>query len=312
MYLPFLRGKLFELKAIKEFIEESYNKEGIGCSIMPIIEPVNKEISPLKSCIDFMKKASMPFSIVLNSKLGDYKFGEFDYKAFLSDEIIVGVHNWSPAFEVSGNAAQINSIISSFNLENVMLIFLSGVDYENDDIQRLFESESVSYVCVSDLSGNRSIFRKLNKYGKKLITLDDKFKPQPSNWEYRNNVDHLFSDVFSYYQEDGFFGFSDYTALPSNYKEGGILPPCVAIHMTYKKNQDEIYVHHFLSDSRNGSNDIRGEFMEANRKILPFFADKPRTKAIDQITKSEYPGLGAIKKFSIKNHLELISRILNM
>jgi hypothetical protein len=33
MYLPFLRGKLYELKAIKEYIEDGYGKE-YGCHIM--------------------------------------------------------------------------------------------------------------------------------------------------------------------------------------------------------------------------------------------------------------------------------------
>ena len=67
----------------------------------------------------------------------------------------------------------------------------------------------------------------------------------------------------------------------------------------------------FRSDSRNGSNNIREEFREANEKIAPFFADKPSTLAVSQISSMSYPGLGAIKKFSIKNHFELMSRILH-
>ena len=107
------------------------------------------------------------------------------------------------------------------------------------------------------------------------------------------------------------FGFSDFTALAKNYREGGVLPQVVAIHLTYQKNEDEVYVHHFLSDTRNGSDDIRNEFEEAKNKIMPFFNGKSTTMAIRQIVSGGYPGLGAIKKFSIKNHLELMNRILH-
>ena len=66
MYLPFLRGKLYELKAIKEYIEDGYGNE-YGRHIMPIIEPVKKDRRPLMSCIETMGNAGMPFAVVLNS-----------------------------------------------------------------------------------------------------------------------------------------------------------------------------------------------------------------------------------------------------
>lgn len=62
MYLPFLRGKLFEFKAIKEFIDETYNGQ-YGHHIMPIIEPVKKDRRPMMACVEAMGKAKMPFAI---------------------------------------------------------------------------------------------------------------------------------------------------------------------------------------------------------------------------------------------------------
>ena len=78
MYLPFLRGKLFELKAIKEYIDEGYGKDN-GRHIMPIIEPVKKDRRPLVSCMEAMGKAEMPFAVVLNSRTGDYEKATFDW-----------------------------------------------------------------------------------------------------------------------------------------------------------------------------------------------------------------------------------------
>ena len=300
MYLPFLRGKLYELKAIKEFIEEGYGREN-GCHIMPIIEPVKKDIRPLLSCVEAMGKAQMPFAVVLNSRMGDFQRLDFDMSSFLFDEKVQGLL-WSPAFEVNGNAnvETIESAIREFDLDNVMLVFFTNVDLDDDKIIGLVNNRAIKYIAD------------LKEAGKEIITIEDCFPEKTPNNAYRDNLDEFFSDTFSYYKSlFGLFGFSDFTALARNFREGGVLPQVVAIHMTYRKSAKVINVYHFLSDSRNGSNNIREEFREANEKIPPFYENKPSTIAVEQIASLSYPGLGAIKKYSIKNHLELMNRILH-
>ena len=95
MYLPFLRGKLYELKAIKEFVDESYGKE-CGRYVMPIIEPVKKDLKPLLSCVESMAGAAMPFAVVLNSRMGDYQRSSFDVASFVSDATLKNAR-WTPA-----------------------------------------------------------------------------------------------------------------------------------------------------------------------------------------------------------------------
>lgn len=313
MYLPFLRGKLFEFKAIKEFIEESYNGE-YGCHIMPIIEPVKKDRKPMMACVEAMGKAKMPFAIVLNSRMGDYQRKTFEIENFLAEEKMKAVTEWIPAFEVNGNAnvEDIERAVDDYDFKNVMLIFLYGVDLNDEKVSRLISNQKVAFVAVLNLGQSPVMRRKLAAMQKQLIAIEDRFVDQPSNNAYRPNMDEFFTDTFGYYKSDyNMFGFSDFTALAKNYREGGVLPQVVAIHLTYQKNEDEVYVHHFLSDTRNGSDDIRNEFEEAKNKIMPFFNGKSTTMAIRQIVSGGYPGLGAIKKFSIKNHLELMNRILH-
>lgn len=310
MYLPFLRGKLYELKAIKEFIEEGYGTE-LGRHIMPIIEPVKKDIRPLLSCIDAMGKAEMPFAVVLNSKTGDYQRTVFDIPSLVKE---ICDMQWSPAFEVnsSANVDAIENAILEYSLNDVMLVFFTIVELEDDRIKRLVTNDAVKYIVALNLTQRISVIEDLSELGKKLISIEDCFPEKTPNNAYRGNIDEAFSDTFSYYKSRlGLFGFSDFTTLSRNFREGGVLPQVVAIHMTYQKSSRVIYVHHFLSDSRNGSNNIREEFREANIKISPFYADKPTTPAVEQIIALDYPGLGAIKKYSIKNHLELMNRILH-
>lgn len=312
MYLPFLRGKLYELKAIKEFIEESYGGD-FGCHIMPIIEPVKKDIRPLMSCVEVMGKAKTPFAVVLNSRMGDFQRTAFDVPSFVSDVKIQGV-NWTPAFEVNGNAnvGAIEAAIREYGFSNVMLIFFSIVDLDDAKIRGLVNNEAVKYVVAMNLTQRPPIIAELKEAGKEIINIEDCFPDKTPNNAYRNNPDEFFTDTFSYYKSlFGLFGFSDFTALARNFREGGVLPQVVVIHMTYRKSDKVVNVHHFLSDSRNGSNNIRQEFREAKEKIPPFYTDKPTTLSVDQISRMDYPGLGAIKKYSIKNHFELMSRILH-
>lgn len=52
MYFPFLRGRQFELLALRELLE----KDLIGDNIVPIIEPVRLSSSLLKTVELFNKK----------------------------------------------------------------------------------------------------------------------------------------------------------------------------------------------------------------------------------------------------------------
>lgn len=150
-----------------------------------------------------------------------------------------------------------------------------------------------------------------------MISLEDRFNDKPRNADYANEVDEIFSEDFAYYQEDGLAGFSDYTPMAKDFIEGGMLPYAIAIHLTYQKSDDQIFVHHFVSDNNFDQSNIRGKFHEAAIKIEPFFNENGlyHTAAVNEfILKAEsedgYPGLGYIKKLSIKNHLELVTRIL--
>ncbi len=312
MYLPFLRGKLYELKAIKEYIEDVYGEE-YGRHIMPIIEPVKIDRRPLLSCVETMGGAGMPFAVILNSRTGDYEKAVFDIPSFLREEKIQDVQ-WTPAFELNGNAnvETVESAIRENELVDVMLIFFTIVDLDDDKIRRIVNNRAVKYIAALNMTQRPAIMDEIADVGKSVITIEDCFQEKSPNNAYRDNIDESFSDTFYYYSSRfGLFGFSDFTALGRNYRDRGALPQVVAIHMTYRKSERVVNVHHFLSDSRNGANNIRNEFKEANDKIPPFYLDKPTTKAIEQISGKDYPGLGAIKKYSIKNHFELMERILH-
>lgn len=312
MYYPFLRGKQFELIALREFSGENVGQK----NIVPVIEPVRNSLGQLSLTISELLKCKSSFALILNPCRGDYSHPTIKFDAL--NKIGVLLENkdmWMPAFIYQhGAASHILDMVSEYGFKDTMIIFPTCVSMDDEEAWDLINNENVHYVLNSFGSSiARRLKNQLFETGKKIVRLDDCFKRQSTNENYAYAVDELFSEEFYYYREDGFSGFSDYTLLPGEFIEGGMLPKVVAIHLSYQKEEDQIYVHHFLSDSKNGKNDIKNEFVEAAQKVEPFWSEYARTSAINELIfrahDESYPGLGYLKKLSIKNHLELVSKI---
>ena len=288
MYYPYLRAKQFELKAIREFSSEHTGQN----IILPILEPVKQLTNALSTAIDDMIVNGLKFALIINPNDGDFKHPTV---SLWQEKDNMKQEHWIPALLFTRNGEdQIRNIIREASLHNVMIVFRDGMDLDDEAAWSIINDEHVGYVVNAFGSSiSRRLRSKLKNSGKQIIRLDEPF----------------------FYDEDGYFeGYSDYTTLPSDYVEGGMLPYALVIHLTYKKNEDQLYVHHFVSDSNETNSDVRRKFREAARKVAPFFEGKQRTPAIEEIIAKAndpdgYPGLGYIKKLSIKNHLDLIASL---
>ena len=67
MYFPYLRGRQFELLALRELLE----KGRIGKKIIPIIEPVKPSSTLLKTLECFVAN-DREIAIVINPAVGDF------------------------------------------------------------------------------------------------------------------------------------------------------------------------------------------------------------------------------------------------
>ena len=316
MYYPYLRAKQYELKAIREFSVEHKEQS----SIAPILEPVKQQPNALNLAIDEMLTNGLKFALILNPKDGDFKHPTVHFDAWWQNEkLMENKDKWIPAFLYSKrNFSEVQSIINEYNLDHAMIIFRTCMDIDDKDAWGIINNQSIEYIVNSFGSTiSRKLRSELKKTKKKIIRLDDCFKSKVRNADYALDDDELFSEEPFFYAEEGNLdGYSDFTTLPSEYIEGGMLPYALAIHLSYKKNEEQLYVHHFVSDSNETNSDIRGKFREAARKVAPFYVDKVQTEAVKEIiakaNDSEgYPGLGYLKKLSVKNHLELILSLQN-
>ncbi len=307
MYYPYLRGRQFELIALREYAFQY----GIKNNIIPIIEPVKGTFNSMKLALPKLKEGKVKFALILNPQVGDKKNAEEIIDA-LKDELFD--HSiWIPAFLLTNNYPYIASQIKKNDYDNVMLICSDTVDSSDVDFENLVFSSKIKYVVSKE---NRTLKRKLSDKGKELIRLDDNFNPQKRNKDFLIIPEEKFTEEHLFYIADGFRGFSDYTLLISDFIEGGAAPWAVAIHLSYKKENEEVWVKHFVSNSNDSIANIQGKFAEATEKAISFLDKKNiHTFASEELREyyknTAYPGLGMVKKISIKNHLELMNEILN-
>ncbi|MDP3433542.1 MAG: sce7725 family protein [Bacteroidota bacterium] len=309
MYYPYLRGKQFELLALREFAE----KYSDDCKVFPIIEPVKSSFNSMKIALKKLNEKNVPYALILNPQNGDL-IGKAETILNELDELLSDTDKWTPAYIVNTNAKGIINHIQTKGYQQVMLICQDSVDSNNQDFKELLEMPEVKKVIFVD--NNRSFKRELGRLRKEIIRIDDNFKPQKRNSDYCDIAEEKFSEEVFYYREDGFDGFTDYTVLSSTYIEGGMLPYALAIHLTYRKNDKEVWVRHFVSVTNDDNTNIHKKFREAVEKAVTFFESIPYSnESIAELTgyfrRDQYPGLGVLKKISIKNHLELMNSILS-
>ena len=308
MYFPYLRGKQFELIALREFAIQYPNTE----QIIPIIEPVKSTFNGLTTAARIMFEQNLRFALVLNPADGDFKRITKDILSEISI-LSENMEKWIPTFLYQNNGETILSAIQDQELNNVMVIFKNGIDI-SDSILNFLSHSQIQYIVNGDPNSRITMRRLSLLENKRIIRLDNCFAEQPRNVDYLNIPEDKFTEQHRFYSDDHFYGISDYTALPKDFIDGGMLPYAVAIHMTYEKNQDEIYVRHFVSDTNDDQSNIQRKFFEAATKLKYFFTDRTKTTAINELITllddEKNPGLGVIKKLSIKNHIELMNSIL--
>ena len=310
MYYPFLRARQFELISIRELAAEG----SIQGHVIPVLEPVKESLSNLNLANKALLDHGQQAYLILNPLVGELPGDNEDFSTYL---VSLGNSGFLPAFHYTNNADFISAMIAKYNFAGCMLVCYSNFT-DDTELRRLCASASISHVMVLEPQKNRSFDRFLKGLNKIYIRLDDVFEKQEKNANFLNISAHKFSEEHLYYEEDGYQGFSDFTVLPSEYIEGGSTPRAVVIHLTYINAQEEnqVWIRHFTSETNDSIANVQGKFEEAAAKAIEFCENYPLDNTAIQELKEyyddrRYPGLGTVKKISIKNHLLVISSFLS-
>ncbi len=308
MYYPYLRARQFELIALRELANENAT-QGF---VTPILEPVMDTQNGLNLAHKVFIEKDQHAYLIVNSNLGNLYN---DTTLFLDYINGIGECKFKVAFHYRNNCSYIENSINQYSLVDCMLICNKDLDSDDLDFQQLAKHPAISSFTVEDPGRNRSLDRFIKRLEKKYIRLDDLFEKQDRNSEFLNIAEHRFSEEHLWFSKDGFAGFSDYTALPSEFIEGGSTPRAVVIHWTYLNEKNEIWIKHFTSITNDTVANVQGKFGEAAEKAVQFITKENITNSAaeelkDYFYRSHYPGLGMVKKLAIKNHLLILSEYL--
>lgn len=314
MYFPYVRGRQYELLALRELATNHL----LSKLVIPIVEPV-KLSSTLISVMETFTNLRQPISIIRNPAVG----------TFISDWQDVREESKKVEYKQRFLKQYENEfIIKSLIMDETAGIFLKDwdelnvnksdlliINTERDCLalyEDVFKLEKPRYALMPD----ESLFRR--KILDHKVLLDDKFEKRNRNADYQKTEDEFFSDDHLYYMEDGFIGFSDYSVIGNEYLESGFAPYAVAIHIVYFESDNTLRVKHFVSDSNEDIANPAMKFYEAVSKLEKWYKANSDTVQmtlglqtfLQHYNQESYPGLGTVKKLSLMHHLELMSKYL--
>lgn len=307
MYLPFLRGKQFELVALRELASEIESQY-----LRPIIEPVRRNLTPLVKTISCLNDNNIEPILIINPSVGEFSYDDQqgekggDVVDLLSES---GGINFLPCVILADSKDTKNIDITKQLGRPHAIMISGGVD---KGIIELSKSAELTIV-------NENIPPLALKKLTNAVLIGDFFDKQVRNSDYK--LESVFSHLHATYNEySNTLGFSDYTIMPRTFSEGGGPAYVVTIHASYVNEDkfDEMYVRHYSSYDDESPTDPAGKFADALGKLV-FDAEDDNsifysTSAIAEFIKfnesKHFPGLGQVKKISIKHHIETTCKYL--
>lgn len=310
MYFPYLRGRQNELLAVRDCAGTIVS----GGRIMPVIEPVRRNYENLARALRNYAEAGVPFVLIVNPQVGELARDPDFIGNLIDDDRLQTNDGTILGFMVAEQTSlrDVQTFLRRYRGRQVSFIHshsFAGAQQLNDLMNR---HENVSYQIFIDGLTGRSYQRVFARYPKVLIR--DGFKKR-KNSTYPE--DEFFSELHNTYREGNFSGFGDFTIVGSDYTDTGGPAYAVAIHLTYHRDDGDVWIRHFISDRTETAQDPGGKFMEALEKLVEFLDNNLHIsfcRACDEFRDlhiaQHFPQLGPVKKLSIKHHFELMNRIL--
>lgn len=311
MYFPYLRGKQFELIALRE-LAAVINPD----KVIPLIEPWKKNTKGLEKALIELAKKRVRVQLIVNSNCGELANEVFGLVTLIDRLSGAGVDTIIPAFLVRDEEdyCLIRKVTADrgYRKSGYALIHLDHV-YTTAELSTFAKETACLF---STIQVNR------------VFALQRKYRPVPSAFLYNPftrrpkwnkflfEADEEFSSDYMYYRQEGYDAFGDYLTLREEFTELDILPGTAVIHFTYKVDGDEaIRIRHFTWDCDDDTLGFGGDFYKGLSQLVGF-AD---ARGIDSVAvrrfrdyhdRKAFPGFGVIKKLSIMHHIELVQSLI--
>lgn len=307
MYLPYFRGKQFELITIRETAALLATS-----GFVPIIEPVKEALSGLDRTLTAICAANGKAIVIVNPFHGDHAEDGAGISAMLKngfadkDGIAAGI--------LLKDGMALDEVLSCYeeHKHHQPTFVHAGFTEAKALVERLGDSlGDTQHVFVEKHCGK--LYRKHFK-GSRRILLRDGFR-RLRNADYQPVEE--FSDLHVTYEEEDMDGFGDFLIVGDDFIEGGGPAYAVAIHLTFidPDKDDVMYIYHFVSTTNDTPTDPAGKFGQALGKLITklnsgsskLFESEAIKEFRELHTKGHFPGLGHVKKLSLKHHIETLA-----
>lgn len=303
-----MRGKQNELIALRELAPYVSHK-----NFKPIIEPVRNNFIPLLRTIHALNEHNIIPLVIINPCMGDFEDEESNIINMLENNSSELDINFIPCVKVNVPAENYKKIIDSIDFKK----FPEKAVYIYDDLDRdkIDLLTQINYVIINRYTPIK-IIEQLNN----VVLMDDPFQKRNKNADYGHKS--FFSDLHISFEKSysNVIGFGDYTIVGDNYSENGGPAYVVTIHLSYiDEEYDSMYVMHFSSEDDKTPTNPGGKFIQALEKVIRLssshknpFIESNGIQELKSLYKSRhFPGLGVIKKISMKHHIETICEYLD-
>lgn len=304
MYYPFFRGKQFELLAIRESA-----KVIADAGFTPIIEPVRQTLSGLQRALKELVEQGATAAVIINPRHGDHR-NRGDHLAADLRENYGDNDAIAPAILLTSAMSLAEALAKIAPYEDRSLTFVHAGFTDGKGLAANLPPGDFTHVF---LDARNTLYRRPFKGGRRILVED--------GFERKKNADYgpidRFSDLHVTFEELGGDGYGDFLTIGDHYAEGGGPAYAVAIHLTFidPEQDDAMFVYHFVSDSNDTPVDPAGKFAQALDKLIRE-VDREGSKVLntsavqefrDLHARRHFPGLGFVKKLSIKHHLETLA-----
>lgn len=305
-YYPYFRGKQFELIAIRESAAIMADS-----GFIPIIEPVRESLSSLSRTLDALAQQSGRAIVITNPRYGDFRDGGQQIREMMNeiypqdDAITAGV--------VLASHTSVEAAMQEFADDSGRQPSLihSGFLSPGELASRLPENSELTNIFIEDKAN--TLYRR-HFSGSNRVLIRDGFKrvknsayPQVENY----------SDLHATFEDMSMDGYGDFLTVGDYFAEGGGPAYAVAIHLTFIDDEQDntMRIYHFISNTNDTPTDPAGKFAQALQKLINLL-DAGRSKLLETTAIQElrelherqhFPGLGHVKKLSMKHHLETLA-----
>lgn len=313
MYSPYLYARGSELLALRSLIKNKVDLE----KLLPIIEPVVTNKSSIIKCMNEFAKAKGKLVVIINPAQNEFKDNLEEQKLFRSEtaELFKDNENLIPGYMVGPHSTKkkIETFLSLYTDRPVAILYNSSPLSEQEFKDVVSNANILYHAVINDRISSAQY--KLIPKGK-IIEVRDNFNKLKKNADYDGA--EFFTDRHKLVGKE-FLAIGDYTITGRSLEIGGGKPGAVAIHLTYKHKNEDVWVEHFVSDDTDRDvGDVSTKFLQAASKLVAAVNKRPKEFGSDEalniyrkhVAEGTFSGLPKNKEHQLYHHICLMLSII--